>query len=246
VRRLEAVVGGFAALLCACTRTSPQRGLSSTQPPDPARQSARADSASTALSAEDLCVTSGKLGRSGSRLAVESPEFRAVAARQGDNEVELRFTYLGPTEDVARMTSGRVRKQIGLKLRAQDSCNLVYAMWRIAPGPEIALQVKRNPGQRTSAECKNHGYGTIRPHRFGPIADVVPGSSHVLRAVFGESGLTVWADGVVAWEGDLGDEAAGIEGPEGLRSDNARFTFALNAAGGGKGHCPGSSAEQEP
>ena len=229
---LATIAGGLAAVLCACTRASPQREPSSTSALPPAPEPALVDVPAQALSAADLCVTSGKLGSSGSVLSVESPEFRAVAARARDSDVELRFTYLGPTEEVARLGSGRVRRQIGLKMRAQDPCNLVYAMWRIDPGPEIAVQVKRNGGQRTSAECKNEGYRTVRPLQSAPVAGVEPGSSHVLRAVLRESELRVWADGVLAWQGDLGEEAVDLQGPVGLRSDNARFTFALSAIGG--------------
>jgi hypothetical protein len=188
------------------------------------------------LSAADLCVTSGALRPAGGALSVESPGFRAVATRagDGDTDAELRFTYLGPTPEVARLGSGRMRTQIGLKLRAKDPCNLVYAMWRIDPGPELVVQVKRNPGARTSAECKNNGYRTVRPLRSAPVGPVSPGTSHVLRATMRGGSLGVWADGVLVWEGALGDDALDLEGPVGLRSDNARFTFTL-AAGGGEG-----------
>jgi hypothetical protein len=188
--------------------------------------------ATRALRASDLCVSSGKLLASGGALAVESPEFRAVATRSGDTDVELRFTYAGPTAEVAELGSGRVRRQIGLKLRAQDPCNLVYAMWRIDPGPELAVQVKLNPGQRTSSECKNGGYRTVRPVRSAPAGPVAEGSSHVLRASLRGATLALWADGVLAWEGMLGDDAQGPGGPVGLRSDNARFTFTMAVAGG--------------
>jgi hypothetical protein len=125
-----------------------------------------------------------------------------------------------------------VRKQIGLKLRAQDPCNLVYVMWRIEPGPELAVQVKRNRGLLTSAQCGNSGYRTIRPSRSARIPDVVQDSTHMLRVALDESDLSVWADDVLVWEGVLGDEVRDLRGPVGLRSDNARFTFALDVGGG--------------
>jgi hypothetical protein len=146
---------------------------------------------------------------------------------------------------VARLGSGRVRTQIGLKLRSQDPCNLVYAMWRIDPGPAIVVQVKRNPSQRTSAECANHGYRTVQPVHSTPTGPVTPGSTHALRAALRGSDLDVWADGVLAWQGSLGDDALDLDGPVGLRSDNARFAFALTASGGSAAARPCRTPEGE-
>jgi hypothetical protein len=244
---LSVLVGGAALVVMGCDRsapaaprepTAPVAQREPTAPVAPQGASSSAPPGATgklpaAVPAADLCVTSGVLGSAGGELAVESPSFRATLARSGDKvtDAELRFTYLGPTASVAQLGSGRIRRQIGLKLRAQDPCNLIYAMWRIDPGPELAVQVKRNPGLRTSAECKNGGYRTVRPARSAPVGPVAEGSTHVLRAALRGSTLDVWADGVLVWEGALADDALTLEGPVGLRSDNARFTFALSAAG---------------
>jgi hypothetical protein len=236
---IAAVLASSAAALCACDRSSPaaqrEPASSTTATSSPASAPAPSPSSSAPgarLAAGDLCVTSGALRTADGLLAVEAPEFRAVATRSGDMDVELRFTYLGPTPEVAHLGSGRVRGQIGLKLRAKDPCNLVYAMWRIDPGPELVVQVKRNAGERTSAECKNRGYRTVRPLRSTPVGPVTPGSSHVMRATMTGASLGVWADGALVWEGALGDDVLDLEGPIGLRSDNARLTFALSASGG--------------
>ena len=66
-------------------------------------------------------------------------------------DAEARFKYLGPTSQEARLGSGESRRQFGLRLRAQDPCNLVYAMWRIEPEPMLVVSVKRNPGMHSSA-----------------------------------------------------------------------------------------------
>lgn len=246
---MAAVLASGAAALCACDRSSPaaQREPASSTPatPSPAPSPAPSPPSSAPLAAADLCVTSGALRTADGSLAVESPEFRAVAARSGDTDAELRFTYLGPTPEIAHLGSGRVRDQIGLKLRAKDPCNLVYAMWRIDPGPELVVQVKRNAGERTSAECKNRGYRTVRPQRSAPVGSVTQGSSHVLRATLRGGSLGVWADGALVWEGVLGDDALDLEGPVGLRSDNARFTFTLSASGGDGGPRPCRAPEGE-
>jgi hypothetical protein len=55
---------------------------------------------------------------------------------------EAHFTYLGSTGNEARLGSGELRRQFGLKLRAEDACNLVYAMWRIEPESKLVVSVK--------------------------------------------------------------------------------------------------------
>jgi hypothetical protein len=184
---------------------------------------------SGALSLSQLCVTEGTLTPQGEHLFVDVPKCRAVAALRSEPSAELRFTYLGPTAETAALGSGRVRRQIGLKLRAQNGCNLVYAMWRLEPKNEIAVQVKRNPGQSTFAECQNRGYRNVQPTRSAPAPDVAEGSSHVLRAEMHGTGLTVWADGAVVWQGDVGSDVLDLDGPVGLRTDNGRFAIALTA-----------------
>jgi hypothetical protein len=81
-----------------------------------------------------------------------------VAASTSGNAAELAFTYRGPTREVAHLGSGEVRQQIGLKLRAQNTCNVVYVMWYVAPGTGIHASVKANPGLRTHADCGDRGY----------------------------------------------------------------------------------------
>jgi hypothetical protein len=177
----------------------------------------------------ELCVTEGAAAAQGEGFVIDAPKFRAVSARATDQAAELRFTYLGPTAETAPLGSGRERRQIGLKLRAQDACNLVYAMWRIDPASEVVVQVKRNEGQRTSAECENRGYRTVRPAETAPVPQVTAGSTHVLRAAMRGSELSVWADGALVWRGDAGADVLGLEGPVGLRSDNGRFSVAFTA-----------------
>jgi hypothetical protein len=188
---------------------------------------------STSLSVSQLCVTEGTLTAAGERLAIESPKLRAVAALATDPAAELRFTYLGATNETTALGSGAVRRQIGLKLRAQNGCNLVYAMWRIEPKNEIVVQVKRNKGQSSFAECENRGYRNVAPRHAVSVAEVAVGSSHVLRAAMRGADLTVWADGAVVWEGSVGDDVLDMDGPVGFRSDNGRFAVAFVAGSDG-------------
>jgi hypothetical protein len=142
-----------------------------------------------------------------------------------DQTAELRFRYLGPTEASKPLASGELRRQIGLKLKAQDSCNLVYAMWHIEPDSRFAVSIKRNPDKHTHAQCHAGGYVTIRPAHSVALPRIQPGESHSLRADLRGATLTLVADDRVVWEGILRNERSTFDGPVGFRTDNARFEF---------------------
>lgn len=117
----------------------------------------------TPVSKTNLCVTEGEIEEvPGQRLSVTVPKMRAYVNAHTEPVAEVRFTYLGSTGNESPLASGEMRRQFGLKLRAQDPCNLVYAMWRIEPESKIVVSVKSNPGEHTSAQCSNHGYQNIK------------------------------------------------------------------------------------
>ena len=174
----------------------------------------------------ELCVTHGAvmplpLGR----LGVFTAAMRAVVAGPPARRVALRFTYLGPSPWTVALRSGAMRRQIGVKLRARDGCNVVYLMWRLAPAPSLVAQVKRNPGERTNEECENRGYATVAPRRVARLPEVRPGSTHVLAAELRGDELVAEVDGEPAWEGDVGE--VDFDGPVGVRSDNGWFAIDL-------------------
>src|SRR5215469_4434070 len=178
-----------------------------------------------------LCVTEGKLkGLGGDRLSVSVPKMRAFVAKPTLQEVEAQFTYLGPTKESAPLSSGEIRRQFGLKLRAQDGCNLVYAMWRIEPTSELVISVKSNPGMTKSSECDAHGYHNIKPDRSVNFPAIKKGGSYTLRAIIDNNTMRVYANNKLVWEGLLGAEALAFNGPVGVRTDNGRFDFKLFAA----------------
>ncbi len=185
-----------------------------------------------------LQVTEGRL-EPGERLRVEAAKFRAVVPGAEGSAAELRFTYLGRTREAAALRSGEMREQLGLKLRAADGCNVLYAMWRFAPKAGVVVSLKRNPGQHRSVECTNHGYQNLKPSRAAAVPAPAPGTSHVLAAAVRGDRLQVQVDGATAWEGPLPAEALELRGPPGLRSDNARFEFELAAPGA---EAPGAGA----
>ena len=177
---------------------------------------------------DNLCVTEGAIDEAGNaRLSVNVPKMRAYVNIWTSPAVEAHFVYLGPTAQESRLGSGQTRRQFGLKLRAQDPCNLVYAMWRIEPESKLVVSVKRNPTQHTSAECRNGGYQNVKPRRFSPVPLLHPGESHTLRAEMAGEELRVFADDREVWEGSVGADAASLEGPVGVRSDNARLELDL-------------------
>ena len=131
---------------------------------------------------------------------------RAYLNALTSQSVEADFTYLGSTGNEARLGSGELRRQFGLKLRAQDACNLVYAMWRIEPESKLVVSVKSNPGQHSSAGCGNRGYRNVKPARSKPVPVLHPGSAHSLRAEMNGAEMKVFADNVLVWEGSVGPE----------------------------------------
>jgi hypothetical protein len=182
------------------------------------------------VSRASLCVTEGEINETNEHhLAVNAPKMRAYVNRWTGQSIEAHFTYLGPTARMEALASGQVRRQFGLKLRAQDACNLVYAMWRVEPESKFVVSVKTNPGQHTSAECGNRGYQNIRPQKSSPLPLLHPGETHTLRAEMNAAELAVWADNVVVWRGNVGARATGLAGPVGIRSDNAQLEFELRA-----------------
>lgn len=179
-----------------------------------------------------LRVTSGSVDRlGGGRYAVDSGAMRAVAPGSRGDRARLQFTYRGPSRESAPLASGELRRQIGLKLRARDTCNVVYAMWRIEPSSGVAVQVKSNPGQSRHAQCGDRGYETLDAGRKAAAPAVAPDAPHVLEAAIDGGALRVVADGVVVWEGRLPASALAFDGPAGVRSDNGAFEFWLDAPG---------------
>ncbi len=180
------------------------------------------------ISRDRLCVTEGAVDAAAhARLSVKVPKMRAYATQWSSQSARLLFTYLGSTSKESALGSGAIRRQFGLKLRAQDPCNLVYAMWRIEPESKLVVSVKTNPGAHTSAECGNRGYENIKARKTSPIPQLQAGQSHSLSAEMKNSELRVFVDNREVWQGDVGPTAAKLAGPIGIRSDNAHLEFEL-------------------
>jgi hypothetical protein len=219
------------ALACAAGRpeAAPQA-----KPPSaaaPANGSAAPDATPLeAFAPSELSATSGEIvALDGVRFAIASPTLRAELGRAPRSAAELGFVYRGPTKSVSALASGELRRQIGLKLRAQDSCNVVYVMWHIEPSPGIVVSVKSNPGQSRHTECGDRGYSVLEPTASTPAAPIAPGQQHVLGAEIRDRVLLVKTDGEQSWRGELPPTAFEFDGPVGVRSDNGEFSVELRA-----------------
>ena len=183
--------------------------------------------AQTRTQQSDFDVSDGKIDKAaGDRLIVGSKEMRATLKKTSPSQkVTVNFTYLGPTNEVSHLGNGEVRHQFGIKLKAQDICNLVYVMWNFDT-QKIAVSVKWNPGQRTHEDCLDRGYiNGIKPRVFVPPPVVHVDQPHRLSANLEGQELTVKADGVIVWQGTLVPVVLEFKGPVGLRSDNAHVVF---------------------
>lgn len=171
----------------------------------------------------DLCVTKG---RATIGAAITEPTMRAVALASQGEAAAMTFTYRGHTEQTRELASGQERHQLGLKLRAQNGCNLVYVMWRLDPVPRLDVSVKINPGGRTHADCGANGYTKVKgtsDSKLTLVPVLAAGDTHTLRAQISGDELRAFIDDKLAWRGTLPDSARELVGPAGVRSDNIGF-----------------------
>jgi hypothetical protein len=165
-------------------------------------------------------------------IGVREPTVRAVSRGSSGDAVSMRFVFRGDSDKARRLASGQLRRQLGLKLRAANSCNVVYVMWRLDPRPAIEVSVKTNPGMRLHKECGAEGYTKIKPMTAAPMLEA--GARHTLAAEIIGDELIATIDGQLAWRGTLPPSARDIHGPAGFRSDNVAFDIEeLSATPGG-------------
>ncbi|HWU88251.1 MAG TPA: hypothetical protein VN253_13280 [Kofleriaceae bacterium] len=219
-----------AMVLAACSgkrlEAAPERS-SATKHAMPDPEPAVPSIAVAPVATDRLCVTKGAavIGRT-----VTEPTMRAVALGSSGDAAALRFIFRGETEVSRELASGEARRQLGLKLRAQDGCNLVYVMWRLDPKPSLEVSLKRNPGMRNHRECGANGYARVKPATRAPVPALAPGAEHTLRAEISGEDLLAWIDDHLVWRGPLPAGARALAGPAGLRSDNLSFDLVAFSA----------------
>jgi hypothetical protein len=209
----------------ACARTDPR-------PVAPVRIESPGAKALRSVDPAALRVTSGEIARlTGARFAIRAPTVRAELGTAPRSAAEIVFVYRGPSVQTAPLASGELRRQIGLKLRARDTCNVLYVMWQIDPSPGLLVTLKQNPGQHTHAECQAGGYTVLTASwTHARTAELHPGQRHTLLAAITGDRLEVAIDGEPAWRGSLPAASLAFDGPVGLRSDNAEFEAEFRAS----------------
>ena len=222
-RLWPAVVVVLAAVACA--------GTDPVAPQAPGKHGEQAGSEGSATPASLVRVTSGAITAADLAWSrVRSPVFRAFVEGSSGDAIELDFEYDGPTETREALASGEVREQIGVKLRARDTCNVVYVMWHHGDSPALEASVKHNPGSTQHSECGDRGYTVLRPDRLASeLPPLRAGERHSLRAEIHGDRLVAFIDGKEAWSGRLPRSQADFRGPAGIRSDNIAHQFAVRA-----------------
>jgi hypothetical protein len=183
---------------------------------------------------KDLKVTQGKVQEtSAGFLMVSGPKERAQFKHGRQQHAVLRFRYRSPSEKVMPLASGGIVRQIGLKLRTKNTCNLLYVMWRICPDEYILVTLKRNPDKSMHKQCQASGYQAIATIPLGSLQiSAKDHKMHTISACLDAHvqgyRLTVIADDRKIWSGTIdADVMRDMNGPAGFRSDNGNFIFKL-------------------
>lgn len=202
------------------------------------------EAAPTKIDLKDgLCVTKGAVVI-GARVA--DPTVRAVKIGSSGDAATLTFTFRGDTATTRELASGKTRRQLGIKLRAQNGCNLVYVMWRLDPRPMLDVSVKYNPGAVSHKDCGAGGYTRVKPAEETHVPVLAIGDKHTLRATIDKSELRAYIDDQLAWRGTLPASAHAMTGPAGLRSDNVTFDLvAFDAPAGSSAAAPPKCVAEE-
>lgn len=185
-------------------------------------------------SKSDLNVTLGEVSQAPpGYLSVVGPKERGQRKTGTHQDAILQFQYRGPSTRGSKLASGGFVRQIGLKMRTENTCNLLYVMWRIEPTEQIVVTIKSNPGQTRHRDCGAKGYVPVARIPLSDFAITATNRAfHRLRARVDESDgafrCSVDVDGQTIWTGTLDAQIiAPIDGPVGFRSDNGSFKFKL-------------------
>lgn len=174
-----------------------------------------------------LTVSSGHIRKTSATHFTIIDSMRGEYRYQSMDDVEVAFTYLGHSAKEDPLASGEMRRQIGLKLRAQDTCNVVYVMWHIEPTQGIHVSVKHNPGHTRHEECGDRGYVNIQPSVMKSVLPIRLNETRTLRATIEGGELLIYVDGGLVWQGALPNDGVSPYGMVGIRSDNGTFDAEL-------------------
>jgi len=178
---------------------------------------------------DSICVTSGKLVKKNNLLYIDDGGMRAQIKNSNSQTAQIKFKYLGASTVTQPLASGELRRQIGLKLNAKDTCNLIYVMWHIQPNSKLGVSVKLNQGMDSHKQCGAGGYTNITSNFTKPLPKIEIGIWHTLLAQILGDNLLVYADNQLVWQGILPKEAVELKGSVGFRTDNGKFDVKFNS-----------------
>ena len=101
---------------------------------------------------------------------------------------------------------------------------------RATPASTAALNaaiVKEGLTQYASARVMNAEALEYPARIVAQVMNLGEFNAHTLRAEMNGAEMKVFADGSLVWQGSVGVEALGFEGPVGIRSDNAHLQIEL-------------------
>lgn len=180
-----------------------------------------------------LKTTSGKINRtrSGLYLTTTSSKMRAYDSSSNGDVGSLQFKYRGRTKTVSKLASGSIRQQVGVKLRATDSCNLLYIMWQVYPSERIVVSRKENRGKKTHSQCGANGYTTLKTLSVPRNLSARSKKTRYLSAeIVSERYLNIYVNYKLHRSIPLDSKTRSFlkrtrHGHAGLRSDNASLIF---------------------
>ncbi len=219
-KRVEGHLALLALLALAACKNGSAEERARRSPPPPATRALAPPGELRVAEPGAVCLTRGDRDFDGARLRIDEPTVRLVAPASHGDAAAMRFTFHGDSDAKTALASGQVRRQLGLKLRAADGCNVVYVMWRLDPAAMIEVSTKVNPGARDHGDCGTRGYTKLKATRSAPPPPLRIGATHTLAAAIVGDELTARIGDEVVWRGRLPDAARTLAGPAGLRTDN--------------------------
>jgi hypothetical protein len=173
------------------------------------------------VTAATFKVTNGTATYKDGVIEVSSVASRIDFPNTNGERFGIIAQYNGPTETTIPLASGVVQEQFGIKLRAANTCNLIYIMRRFTPVSKVTIMYKQNIGMTTHEECGDKGYAIIKDI---PVPSIPVGTLVRLEGKFEGSTLTVKLNDKIIWVGLVDFRQTGISG---FRSDNAKVKFSV-------------------
>jgi hypothetical protein len=171
--------------------------------------------------ASGYTVTNGTITYANNKFYTEDSATRMEFPKTDGNSLTILAEYLGKTTITEPLASGVVQEQFGIKLRAANTCNLVYVMRRFSPYSRVTIMYKQNIGMTTHEECKDGGYVIVKDIS---VPAVPIGTTVKLSAKFDNNILTVTLDDKIVWAGIVDFKQVGVSG---FRSDNVKVRFSV-------------------